>query len=69
MVDLSHKDLWSIDLRTGREEQLTSLEAGPVMEDFDTSRDGRTIVFDRTREESDIVLSICSGDEQKLERK
>jgi serine/threonine protein kinase/Tol biopolymer transport system component len=54
--DLSHKDLWSIDLRTGREQQLTSFAAGPVMEDFDISRDGGTIVFDRTREESDIVL-------------
>src|SRR6185503_17314637 len=54
--DLSHKDLWSIDLKTGREQQMTSLEAGPVMEDFDISRDGGTIVFHRTREESDIVL-------------
>jgi Tol biopolymer transport system component len=54
--DLSHKDLWSIDLKSGREQQMTSLDAGPVMEDFDVSRDGRTIVFDRTREESDIVL-------------
>jgi len=26
------------------------------MGDFDISRDGGTIVFDRTREESDIVL-------------
>jgi serine/threonine protein kinase/Tol biopolymer transport system component len=54
--DLSHKDLWSIDLKTGREQQITSLDAGPVMGDFDISRDGGTIVFDRTREESDIVL-------------
>ena len=54
--DLSHKDLWSIDLKTGHEQQITSLEAGPVMGDFDISRDGGTIVFDRTREESDIVL-------------
>ncbi len=54
--DLSHKDLWSIDLNTGREQQITSLEAGPVMDDFDISRDGGAIVFDRTREESDIVL-------------
>jgi Tol biopolymer transport system component len=54
--DLSHKDLWSIDLNTGHEEQLTSLEAGSVTEDFDISRHGGAIVFDRTREESDIVL-------------
>jgi len=54
--DLSHKDLWSIDLKTGREQQMTSLEPGPVMGDFDISRDGGGIVFDRTREDSDIVL-------------
>ena len=54
--DLFHKDLWSIDLETGREQQLTSLGSGFVMEDFDISRDGREIIFDRTREESDIVL-------------
>jgi len=54
--DLSQKDLWSIDLKTGQEQQITSLGAGSLMEDFDISRDGGTIVFDRTREESDIVL-------------
>jgi Tol biopolymer transport system component len=54
--DLSHKDLWSIDLKTGREQQMTSLDPGPVIGDFDISRDGGAIVFDRTREESDIVL-------------
>jgi hypothetical protein len=35
---------------------MTSLEPGPVMQDFDISRDGGTIIFDRRREESDIVL-------------
>ena len=54
--DLSHKDLWSFDLETGREEQITALQSGSVIGDFDISRDGREIVFDRTREESDIVL-------------
>jgi len=54
--DLSHKDLWSLDLKTGREQQITELQSGLVMGDFDISRDGGTIVFDRTREESDIVL-------------
>jgi len=54
--DLSHKDLWSLDLTTGREQQITALQSGLVMGDFDISTDGREIVFDRTREESDIVL-------------
>jgi Tol biopolymer transport system component len=54
--DISHKEFWSVDLKTGRERQLTTLRHGFVIGDFDISRDGREIVFDRTREESDIVL-------------
>jgi Tol biopolymer transport system component len=54
--DISHKEFWSVDLETGRERQLTTLRRGSVIGDFDLSADGREIVFDRTREESDIVL-------------
>jgi hypothetical protein len=41
---------------TGREQQLTAFGRGFAIGDFDISRDGREIIFDRTREESDIVL-------------
>jgi Tol biopolymer transport system component len=54
--DISHKEFWSVDLETGRERQLTSLQRGSIISDFDVSPDGREIIFDRTREESDIVL-------------
>jgi Tol biopolymer transport system component len=54
--DISHKEFWSVDLETGREQQLTAFGGGFLIGDFDISRDGREIVFDRTREESDIVL-------------
>jgi Tol biopolymer transport system component len=54
--DISHKEFWSVDLKTGLERQLTTLRHGFAITDFDVSRDGREIVFDRTREESDIVL-------------
>ena len=54
--DVSHKDFWSFDLETGRERQLTRLRRGFVIDDFDISPDGREIVFDRVREESDLVL-------------
>jgi Tol biopolymer transport system component len=54
--DISHKELWSIDLRSGRERQLTAFGRRFVISDFDISRDRHEIVFDRTREESDIVL-------------
>jgi len=54
--DISDKELWRVDLRTGRERQLTKLHRGFTIGDFDVSPDGREIIFDRTREESDIVL-------------
>jgi Tol biopolymer transport system component len=54
--DISHKEFWSVDLQTGRERQLTALGDNSVIGDFDISPDGRAITFDRTREESDIVL-------------
>jgi Tol biopolymer transport system component/DNA-binding winged helix-turn-helix (wHTH) protein len=54
--DLSHKELWAVDLRSGAERRLTDLGRGPLVQDFDISDDGRSIVFDRVREESDIVL-------------
>jgi len=52
---LSHKEFWVVDLRSDEERQLTQLGPGPIIGDFDVSADGRTIVFDRVREESDIV--------------
>jgi Tol biopolymer transport system component/DNA-binding winged helix-turn-helix (wHTH) protein len=54
--DLSHKELWAIDLQSGAERRLTDLGRGPQVQDFDISDDAREIVFDRVREESDIVL-------------
>ena len=54
--NVSHKDFWYLDLKTGRERQLTNLGQGFTIGDFDISPDGREIVFDRVREESDIVL-------------
>jgi Tol biopolymer transport system component len=54
--DISHKEFWRVDLTTSRERQLTTLRRGFDLGDFDLSPDGREIIFDRTREESDIVL-------------
>ena len=54
--NISRKDFWSIDLRSGHERQMTNLSQGSTIGDFDISPDGREIFFDRTREESDIVL-------------
>jgi Tol biopolymer transport system component/DNA-binding winged helix-turn-helix (wHTH) protein len=54
--DLSQKELWTINLQSGAERRLTDLGRGPLVQDFDISNDAREIVFDRVREESDIVL-------------
>jgi hypothetical protein len=35
---------------------VTALESGFVIENFDVSSDGTRIVFDRLRDNSDIVL-------------
>jgi DNA-binding winged helix-turn-helix (wHTH) protein/Tol biopolymer transport system component len=52
---LSHKEFWVIDLRNGEKRPLTELGAGALIGDFDVSPDGGSIVFDRVREQSDIV--------------
>jgi nucleoside-triphosphatase THEP1 len=54
--DVSHKEFWIVDLETGRERQLTDLGGKSALGDFDVSADGGELVFDRAREESDIVL-------------
>ena len=54
--DISHKEFWVVDLKTGHERQLTNLGRELTINDFDVSADGREIIFDRSREESDIVL-------------
>jgi Tol biopolymer transport system component len=54
--DISHKDFWALDLQSGRERQLSNLGRELIIGDFDVSADGREIIFDRARDESDIVL-------------
>ena len=54
--DISHKEFWLVNLKTGHERQLTNLGREFAIGDFDLSADGREIIFDRAREESDIVV-------------
>ena len=54
--NITHKEFWLVNLQTGGERQLTNLGGGLSIGDFDVSADGREIIFDREREESDIVL-------------
>jgi hypothetical protein len=58
--DISHKEFWLVDLKTRRERQLTNLGREFAIGDFDVTLDGREIIFDRAREESDIVVFALS---------
>jgi Tol biopolymer transport system component len=50
------QDFWLVDVATGVKRRLTSLDHGESLQRFDVSRDGSRIVFERVRENSDIVL-------------
>jgi len=50
------QDFWLLDLATGKRRQLTALRPGESLQRFDVSPDGKRIVFERVRENSDIVL-------------
>lgn len=49
------EDFWRLDLKTGNIRLLARLGHGTSMS-FDITPDGKQIVFDRVRENSDIVL-------------
>jgi Tol biopolymer transport system component len=49
-------DFWLLDLPTKKTRRLTSLSDQGYLQTFDITPDGKYIVFDRSREKSDIVL-------------
>jgi Tol biopolymer transport system component len=50
------RDFWLLDLATNKTRPLTRLSDHGVLQTFDITPDGKSIVFDRSRENSDIVL-------------
>jgi Tol biopolymer transport system component len=50
------QDFWLLDLATMRSRRLTRLNNPAAMRTFDITPDGSRIVFDRLRENSDILL-------------
>jgi Tol biopolymer transport system component len=54
--DIRHKDLWMVDLATGKQKQLTHLPNDFNIRDFDVSADGKELLLERVEDHSDIVL-------------
>ena len=54
--DIQHKDLWTRELSTGAERQLTNVAPDFNIRDFDISADGREVILERVQERSDVVL-------------
>jgi Tol biopolymer transport system component len=50
------QDFWMLDLATMQSRPLTKLSTVETMRTFDITPDGQQIVFDRQRDNSDIVL-------------
>jgi Tol biopolymer transport system component len=55
-TSVRNTDFWLIELPSGETRQLTEMEPGYDTSTFDVSPDGSQIIFDRYRENSDIVL-------------
>ena len=53
---IRHQDFWLLNLASGQLRQLTNLRPGFDTKSFDVSPDGKQILFDRFRENSDVVL-------------
>jgi Tol biopolymer transport system component len=56
MGQFRRQDFWHLDLASGTLRQLTRLRPGYSVRGFDVSPDGKQILFDRYRENSDVVL-------------
>ncbi len=53
---LYRQNFWLLDLSTNKTRQLTRFSYASALRSFDITADGRFIVFDRSRDNSDIVL-------------
>jgi hypothetical protein len=50
------QDFWLLDLGTKKSRQLSRLHNSAATQSFDVTGDGKQIVFDRVRNNSDVVL-------------
>ncbi len=56
MPRMQWRDFWALDFASGSTRQLTRIADQGIVRTFDITPDGKHIVFDRLRENSDIVL-------------
>jgi Tol biopolymer transport system component len=56
LSNIETKDFWLLDLTTNTIRQLTHLSDRGFLNTFDITPDGKYLVFDRTRQNSDVVL-------------
>jgi Tol biopolymer transport system component len=49
-------NFWLVDLRSGQMRQITDLRPGFSITSFDVSQDGKNILFDRARQNADVVM-------------
>jgi len=54
------QDFYWVDLSTGKRRALTDLQPGYRVQNFDVSPDGKLIIFDRLRDNADVVLMELS---------
>ncbi|HUM12804.1 MAG TPA: DNA-binding protein [Myxococcaceae bacterium] len=54
--EIGHKNLWRLDLDSGAQWPVTTLDADFDLRDFDLSPDGRTLVLEQAKQYSDLVL-------------
>jgi Tol biopolymer transport system component len=55
------QDFWLLDVASGERRRLTRLRPGESLRRFDVSPDGARIVFERVRQNSDVVLIELDG--------
>jgi Tol biopolymer transport system component len=53
---LASQDFWLLDLASMKSRPLTRLQNRAAMQTFDVTSDGKQIVFDRLRENSEVVM-------------
>ena len=53
--NVESKDFWLLDFATNTSRRLTHLNDHGFLNTFDVTPDGKYLVFDRTRQNSDVI--------------